>query len=90
MDPRIGQPACCGLCREPFSLEQWPCSTLLMTTQRVAICGPREIRMVLDHTRTERGKHVACWLGFSLQDVHRFESPQLSNMSSRLFVVVIT
>jgi hypothetical protein len=59
----------------PFSQEQWPCSTLLMTLWRVAICGLREIRMILDHTRTEHGKLVVCWLGFSLQGVHRFESP---------------
>jgi hypothetical protein len=46
--------------------------------------------MVLDHTRTERGKRMAYWLDFSLQGVHRFESPRLSDMSTRLFVVVIT
>jgi hypothetical protein len=34
--------------------------------------------------------YVACWLGFSLQSVHRFESPRLSDMSNRLFVAVIT
>jgi hypothetical protein len=50
--------------RSPFSWEQWPCSTLLMTTWKVAIRGPREVRMVDGHTRTERGKHVACWSGF--------------------------
>jgi hypothetical protein len=33
---------------------------------------------------------MACWSGFPLQGVHRFESPQLSNMSNRLFVAVIT
>jgi hypothetical protein len=38
--------------------------------------------MVWDHTRTERGMHVACWSGFPLQDVHRFESPQLLDMST--------
>jgi hypothetical protein len=42
----------------PFSREMWLCSSLLMTAQRVAICGPREIRMVLDYTQTERGKCV--------------------------------
>jgi hypothetical protein len=59
----------------PFSREQWICSNLLRTMQKVAICGPREIRMVLDHTRTKRGKRVACWSGFPLQSVHRFKSP---------------
>jgi hypothetical protein len=34
--------------------------------------------------------YVACWSGFPLQGVHRFESPQLSDMSNRLFVAVIT
>jgi hypothetical protein len=90
MDPRIDQPACCGLCREPFFRERWPCSTLLMTSRRVAICGPHGIRMVLDHTRTECEKRVVCWSSFPLWGVHRFESPRLSDMSNRLFVVVIT
>jgi hypothetical protein len=73
----------------PFSQEQWPCLTLLTTLRRVAICGPCEIHMVLDHTRTEREKHVACWSGFPLQGVHQFESLRLSDMSNHLFVVVI-
>jgi hypothetical protein len=72
------------------SREQLSCSNLLTVVRKVAICGPREIRMVLDHTRTERGKRVACWSGFPLQGVHRFESPRLSDMSNRLFVAVIT
>jgi hypothetical protein len=44
--------------------------------------------MVMDHTRTERGKRVTCWSGFPMQGVHRFESPRLSDMSNRLFVAV--
>jgi hypothetical protein len=44
-------------------------------SQKVAIYGPREISMVLDHTHIERGKRAACWLGFPLLGVHRFESP---------------
>jgi hypothetical protein len=75
--------------RSPFSQEQWDLSKSI-SVSRVVICGPREIRMVLDHTWTERGNRVACWSGFFLQGVHRFESPRLSNMSNRLFVVVIT
>jgi hypothetical protein len=46
--------------------------------------------MVIDHMWNERGKRVARWSGFSLRGVHRFESPQLSDMSNRLFVTVIT
>jgi hypothetical protein len=48
------------------------------------------MHMVFEHTQTERGNHVACWSGFPLQGVHRFESPRLSDMSNRLFVEVIT
>jgi hypothetical protein len=59
----------------PFSWEQWLCPSLLTTLRKIAIRGPREIRMVEGHMRTERGKHVACWSSFYLQGVHRFESP---------------
>jgi hypothetical protein len=51
---------------------------------KVAIRGPREIRMVEGHTRTEREKRVTCWLGFPLHGVHWFESLRLSDMSNRL------
>jgi hypothetical protein len=30
--------------------------------------------MVRDHTQIKHGECLACWLGFPLQDVHRFES----------------
>jgi hypothetical protein len=76
--------------RSSFSREQWLYPSLLTMAQKVAICGPRDIRMVLDHTHTERRKRVACWSGFPLQGVHRFESPRLSDMSNRLFVAFIT
>jgi hypothetical protein len=49
-----------------FSREQLPCSTLLMTTQNVAICVLLEICMVESHTRTGRGNRVACWSNFPL------------------------
>jgi hypothetical protein len=54
----------------PFSQKQWDLSKSVSVPRRVAICGPREIRMVLDHTRTEHGNRVPCWLGFPLQGVH--------------------
>jgi hypothetical protein len=73
----------------PSSQGQWTRSNLLTTVRKVAICGPREIRVVLDHTWTERGKRVVCWSGFPLQGVHQFESPRLSDMSNSLFVAVI-
>jgi hypothetical protein len=58
----------------PSSRGQWICSNLLMTVQKVAICGPREIRMVERHTQTEYGKRVVCWSDFPLQGAHQFES----------------
>jgi hypothetical protein len=65
----------------PFSREQWLCPSLFTASQKVDMRWLREIRMVWDHTRTERGMHVACWSGFSLHGVYRFESPRLSDMS---------
>jgi hypothetical protein len=62
-----------GVTGSPFSREQWDPSKSIGDSRNVAICGPHEIRVVLDHTRTERGKHATCWSGFSLQGVHRFE-----------------
>jgi hypothetical protein len=81
---------CCGLCREPFFSRAMTLLNSVDDSRRVAICGPREIRMILDHTWTEYGKCVACWSDFPLQGVHRFESPLLLDMSNRLFVPVIT
>jgi hypothetical protein len=46
--------------------------------------------MVQDHTQIKRGGCMACCSSFPLQGVHRFESLQLSDMSNRLFVAVIT
>jgi hypothetical protein len=40
------------------------CFDLMETKQKVATRWPREIRMVWDHMRTERGMCVACWSGF--------------------------
>jgi hypothetical protein len=76
--------------RSPFSREQWDSSKSVDVLRRVATCGLCEIRMVVDHTRTEHGKLVACWSGFPLHGLHRFESLRLSDMSNRLFVAVIT
>jgi hypothetical protein len=57
---------------------------------KVDIHGPHEVRMVESHTWTEREKHVACWSGFPLQGVHRFESSRLLDISNHLFVAVFT
>jgi hypothetical protein len=74
MDPWIGQPACCVLCQEPIFSGAVTLSNVVDDVRRVAICGPREIRMVLDHMWIVHGKHVTCWSGFPLLGVHRFES----------------
>jgi hypothetical protein len=42
-DPWVGQSACYGLCREPFSQKQWDSSKSVSDPQAVAICGPRGI-----------------------------------------------
>jgi hypothetical protein len=74
----------------PFYQEQWLCPSLLITSRKIAICGPREICMVDGHTWTKRGKRMACWSSFPLQGVHHFESPRHSDMSNHLFVAVFT
>jgi hypothetical protein len=69
----------------PFSREQWHCSTLSMTCERLSRMGttPRK------HTPCVHGlaweAYVSCWSGFPLQGVHRFETPWLSDMSNCLF-----
>ena len=40
-DPRIGQPACCGLCRTPFFLGAVNLSNSVGSVQKVAIRGLR-------------------------------------------------
>jgi hypothetical protein len=42
----------------PFSREQRDLSKSVDVSQKVAIGGPREIRMILNHTRTGREKCV--------------------------------
>jgi hypothetical protein len=66
----------------PFSQEQWDPSKSVGGLRNVAIRGSCEIRMVNGHTQTKRGKRVACWSGFPLQGVHRFEFPRLSDIST--------
>jgi hypothetical protein len=90
MNPWIDQPVCGGLCREPFFSGAVTLSSAVDDVRMVSICGPRKMRMVMDHTWTERGKHVACWSDFPLQGVHRFESPRLSDIRNCLFVAAIT
>jgi hypothetical protein len=53
-----------------FFLEAVTLSNSDNDSRKVAIRGPREIRMVEGHTRIEREKRVACWSSFLLQGVH--------------------
>jgi hypothetical protein len=64
-DPRIGQSACCGLCREPFF-----CPNLSAPRERL----PRTGTAGRKHTLGVRGLawevYVSSWSGFPLQGVH--------------------
>jgi hypothetical protein len=55
MDPRIGQPACCGLCREPFFREQWNLSKFVDVLRKVATYGDRPQKAYTGHTWTGVG-----------------------------------
>jgi hypothetical protein len=74
MDPQIGQPLGCGLCQGPFFLRAMTLSIAIDDCVKGYYCGPCEIRMVLDQTRTERGNRVTCGSSFPLQGVHQFKS----------------
>jgi hypothetical protein len=66
------------------------CFDFVGASERVSRMGTTHTK----HTPGVRGleweAYVACWSGFPLQGVHRFESPHLSEMSNRLFVAVFT
>jgi hypothetical protein len=49
-DPRVGQRCAVDCVGSPFSQEQWDPSKSVGISRKVALCGPREIHMVLDHT----------------------------------------
>jgi hypothetical protein len=58
-----------------WSREQWICPTLLGQRERLPRTGT---------AHSKRTRDVSCWSGFPLQGIHRFKSPQLSDMSNRL------
>jgi hypothetical protein len=90
-DPQIGQLVMLWIgSRALFSQEQWLCPSLLTASRKVAICGPREIRMVDGHTRIECGKHVACCSGFPLAGCTSFQIAATLGYEYHLFVAVIT
>jgi hypothetical protein len=69
-DPQIGQRCAVDCVGSHFSREQWVCSTLSMTHERLSHMGTTHRK----HTPGVRGlvweAYVACWSGFPLQGVH--------------------
>jgi hypothetical protein len=87
-DPRIGQRHAVDCVGSPFSQEQWAYSTLSMTRERLPRTGTTRRKCTPGVCGLAWEAYVTCWSGFALQGVHRIESPQLSDMSNRLFVAV--
>jgi hypothetical protein len=74
----------------PFPQEQWDLSNLSTPRESLPRTGTaRRKRMPGVHGLAWEA-YVSCWSGFSLQGVHRFESPRLSDMSNHLFVAVFS
>jgi hypothetical protein len=72
-----------------FSREQCICQTLLTTRERLPCMGTVRRKRTLGVRGLVWEAYVSCWSDFPLHGVHRFESPQLSDMSNRLFVAAI-
>jgi hypothetical protein len=66
------------------------CFNFMGASERLSRMGTAHRKRTSGVRRLEWEAYVACWSGFPLQGVHRFESPRLSDMSNRLFVAVIT
>jgi hypothetical protein len=66
------------------------CFDFVRASERLSCMGTARRKRTSDMRGLEWEAYVACWSGFPLQGVHRFESPRLSDMSNRLFVVVFT
>jgi hypothetical protein len=84
-DPRIGQPARCGLCREPISREEWLYPSLLMTSQKVATYGDYPQEEYAGCMWTDVGNVRAMLVGFSPAGCTSIRIAATSNL---LFVAV--
>jgi hypothetical protein len=73
-----------------FLGSSWVCPTLLMACERLPRMGTVRRKHMSDVCGLAWEVYVSCWWGFPLQGVQWFESPWLSDMSNRLFVVVFT
>jgi hypothetical protein len=81
-------PVCLWLPRLPPGVGA--CFDFVGTSERLSRTGTAHKKRMPGMGGLEWEAYVVCWLGFPLQGVHRFESPQLSDMSNRLFVTVFT
>jgi hypothetical protein len=79
---------CLWLPRLP--LDVGACFDFVGDSKRLSRTGTAHRKRTSGVRGLEWEAYVACWLGFPLQGVHRFESPQLSNMSNSLFEAVFT
>jgi hypothetical protein len=66
------------------------CFDFVGASERLLCMGTARRKCTLGVRALECKAYVAYWSDFPLQGVHRFESPRFSNMSSCLFVTVIT
>jgi hypothetical protein len=66
------------------------CFDFLGASERLSHMGTPHRKRTLVVRGLEWKVYVVCCSGFPLQGVHQFESSRLSDMSNRLFVVVIT
>jgi hypothetical protein len=64
MDPWIDQSACCGLCRDPFSQEQWDLSKSDGVSRKVVTYGDRLQEAYAGCTWTDMGSVRVVLVGF--------------------------
>jgi hypothetical protein len=81
-------PVCLGLPRLPSGVGAY--FDFVGASERLSRMGTVRRKRTSGVRGLEWEAYVVCCSGFPLYGVHRFESPRLSNMSNRLFVVVIT
>jgi hypothetical protein len=66
------------------------CFNFVGASERLSRTGTAHRKRTPDVCGLEWEAYVACWSGFPLHGVHRFESLRLSDMSNCLFVIVFT
>jgi hypothetical protein len=66
------------------------CPNLSLSRKRLPRTGTTRRKRTLGVRGLTWEAYVSCWSGFPLQGIHRFELPRLSNISNRLFMLVIT